>query len=118
MIIPPTIGRYKLMANASKWERTLLAPSTDEWRKTKKLGSLLGDEQDVGRRKVLATVAFKSLSALWKRRKITRISTRMQAYNTLVLPVLLYNCGTWGVTEGVMEKIETYHRRQIQEILG
>ena len=117
-IIPPTIGRYKLMANASKWERTLLEPSTDEWRKTKKLGSLLGDEQDVGRRKVLATVAFKSLSALWKRRKITRISTRMQAYNTLVLPVLLYNCGTWGVTEGVMEKIETYHRRQLREILG
>jgi hypothetical protein len=53
-IIPPTIGRYKLMANASKWERTLLAPSTDEWRKTKKLGSLLGDEQDIERRKMSA----------------------------------------------------------------
>jgi hypothetical protein len=106
------------MANDTKWERTVITPNADEWRKTKKLGSLLGDEQDMERRKVLATATFKSLSALWKRRKITRISTRMHAYNTLVLPVLLYNCGTWGVTEGVMEKIETYHRRQLREILG
>ena len=68
--------------------------------------------------KTIATTAFKSLSVLWKRKKITRINTRIQTYNTLVLPVFLYNCGTWGVsrvTEGIlMEKIETYHRKQLR----
>lgn len=122
-IIPPTIGLFNLMANASKWERTALMPISDtgegqEWRTTKKLGSLLGDEEDIGRRKVLATAAFKSLRLLWERRKVTSLSTRMHAYKALVLPVLLYNCGTWGVTEAVMGKLEVFHRRQLREILG
>ena len=42
----------------------------------------------------------------------------MRAYNALVLPVLLYNCGTWGVTDAVMDKLEVFHRRQLREVLG
>jgi hypothetical protein len=42
----------------------------------------------------------------------------MRAYNALVLPVLLYNCGTWGVTDAIMEKLEVFHRRQLREVLG
>jgi hypothetical protein len=42
----------------------------------------------------------------------------MRAYNAFVLPVLLYNCGTWGVTEAVIEKLEVFHRRQLREVLG
>ena len=88
------------------------------WRKTKKLGSQLGDEEDIERRMLLATSAFKSLRKLWEQRKVTRIGTRMQAYNALVLSVLLYNCGTWGITQGVMERLEVYHRRHLREVLG
>ena len=132
-IIPPTIGPnhgYHLRANDTKWERTAIVPPadgriesrlTDEqqaWRKTKKLGSQLGDEEDIERRMLLATSAFKSLRKLWEQRKVTRIGTRMQAYNALVLSVLLYNCGTWGITQGVMERLEVYHRRHLREVLG
>ena len=122
-LIPQRISRRNLQANPNKWERTKLAPSASkdekaDWRKTKKLGSLLGDEEDIERRKVLATVSFKSLRILWERRKVTSVSTRMRAYNAFVLPVLLYNCGTWGVTEGVMDKLEVFHRRQLREVLG
>jgi hypothetical protein len=88
------------------------------WRKTKKLGSLLGDEEDIERRKTLATASFKSLRLLWEHRKITSAKTRIRAYNAFVLPVLLYNCGTWGVTGGVIEKLEVFHRRQLREVLG
>ena len=122
-LIPPTIGQFKLHANATKWEdTTLMASAKDEdrssWRMTKKLGSLLGDDEDIERRKSLATASFKSLRLIWERRKITSDNTRIRAYNALVLPVLLYNCGTWGVTGGVIEKLEVFHRRQLREVLG
>jgi len=89
-----------------------------DWRKTKKLGLLLGDSEDIERRKVLATASFKSLRLLWERTGVTSVSTRMRAYDALVLPVLLYNCGAWGVSDAIMEKIEVFHRRQLSECLG
>jgi hypothetical protein len=118
IVIPPTIGRYSLIANPTKWERTVLELASALWRKTKKLGSLLGDAEDIERRMSLATASFKSLRLLWERRKVTSVSTRMHAYKALVLPVLLYNCGTWGVTEATMHKLEVFHRRQLREVLG
>ena len=42
----------------------------------------------------------------------------MRAYNAFILPVLLYNCGTWGVTDAIIEKLEAFHRRQLREDLG
>ena len=79
---------------------------------------MLGDEEDIERRKSLATASFKALRLLWERRKITSVNTRIRAYNALVLPVLLYNCGKKGVTGGVIEKLEVFHRRQLREVLG
>ena len=42
-LIPPTIGQFKLQANAAKWERTMLTTSANDasrpsWRTVKKLG--------------------------------------------------------------------------------
>ena len=42
----------------------------------------------------------------------------MNAYNALVLPVLLYNCATWGAAENIIDKLEVYHRRHLREVLG
>jgi hypothetical protein len=92
--------------------------TTPSWRNTKKPGSKLGDVEDVENRMAKATVSFKSLRLLWERKKVTSVATRMRAYNAFVLPVLLYNCGTWGVTEAVIEKLEAFHRRQLREVLG
>ena len=41
-IIPPTIKQYNLMVNESKWERTTISEDATDWKKVKKLGSLLG----------------------------------------------------------------------------
>ena len=122
-LIPPTIERYNLKANANKWEHTEIGPNDDKdtipsWRNTKKLGSKLGDVEDIDNRMAKATASFKSLRLLWERKKVTSVATRMRAYNAFVLPVLLYNCGTWGVTEAVIEKLEVFHRRQLREVLG
>ncbi|XP_065197641.1 uncharacterized protein LOC135829165 [Sycon ciliatum] len=66
------LGTWSLTVNQTKTEFTAIQREADRadepWRMVKKLGSLLGDAEDVTRRKQLAAIAFKSLCQLWKRR--------------------------------------------------
>ena len=45
---------------------------SETWRKTRKLGSLLGDSEDMAKRQQLAAAAFSSLKEMWSRRRIVR----------------------------------------------
>ena len=89
------------MVNVEKTERTSighsdLVPDQATWRKTKKLGSLLGVEEDIDRRIHLAYQAFKSLQILWKHRRYVNECIRINTYRVNQIrvieePVLLYN---------------------------
>ncbi len=57
----------------------------------------MGDEEDVMNRTALATAQFKSLEKVCGRGK--SLKSRMNAYNSFVLPVLLFKAGAWGVEE-------------------
>ena len=102
---PAVLSEWNLNMNLSKSEFTHIdrrKSRTDEnWRNTKKLGSLLGDTEDVSRRKHLAQVAY-----------------RIRLYNADVKSVLLYNCGTWGLTDTVIKSLESFHRAQLRRVLG
>ena len=96
-IAPACLAEWSLTINASKTERSSVCRHAyrvdEEWRMTRKLlGSLLGEAEDVARRKQLANVAFRKLSTVWFRR--SRIS----------LPVRL--------------RLDTYHRRHLRQIIG
>ena len=78
---------------------------------TLKLGSLLGEAEDVARRKQLANVAFRKLSTVWFRRAHISLQLRLRLYASFVIPVLTYNMGTWGLTQADLVRIDTYHRR-------
>lgn len=116
--IPPTIRKYDLMANESKWERTKINKDTSEWKKVKKLGSLLGDDEDVERRMQLATIQFKALEKMWDRTSFIKLKTRMHTYIALVQSVLLYNASTWGLRQDVLNKLDTFHRKHLRRIVG
>ena len=119
-LIPPTIKEYNLMANDKKWEWTKVNddPKHDEWKKVKKLGSLLGDKEDVERRIQLATAQFTALEKLWSRSKYVKLHTRLHAYTALVQSVLLYNAGTWGLTQNLARKLDVVHRKHLRRIVG
>jgi hypothetical protein len=119
-IIPPTIGKAKLKVNESKWEETEVngeAKDEEAWKRVKKLGSLLGDDEDVQRRMELANIQFRKLAKVWEHENI-RLNTRLRTYNAFVVPVLLYNAGTWGLCESSVRKLEVYHRAQLRKVLG
>ena len=61
--------KYKLLVNNDKMEYTTInrkeSKKEEEWRSAKKVGSLLGDEEDINRRKQLATARAQKHEVAW-----------------------------------------------------
>ena len=81
----------------------------------KKLGSLLGDTEEVIRRKQLASAAMSKMYKVWIRGRKVHIKKRLKLYNTLK-PILTYNSCTWGLTKTETESLNAFHRRQLRKI--
>ena len=92
-----------LLVNKEKTEYTTvkrgLKEEEREWRNVIKLSSKLDDQEDNRRRKKLATIAPAKNDAIWKKNWKTKLKTRIRLYETLVKRVLLYNCGTRGMSK-------------------
>ena len=71
--------------------------SDTEWRSVKQLGSLIGEAEDIERRIDLASQACDRFRSVWLRRQRVSEKRRIRLYDALVLPVLLFNCGSWGL---------------------
>ena len=66
------------------------------WRNVTKLGSKLGDREDIQRRKELATIALAKNDAIWKKNLKTKLKTRNRLYETLsekCIAIQLWNLG-------------------------
>ena len=121
-IAPACLAEWSLTINASKTERSSVCRHADrvdeEWHMTRKIGSLLGEAEDVARRKQLANVAFRKLSNVWFRRSRISLPLRLRLCDSFVVPMLTYNMGTWGLTKAELERLDAYHRRHLRQIIG
>lgn len=86
--------------------------------KAKQRGSLLGDAEDIARRKFLAAAAFDGMAKIWGTASRVSPPRRIRLYKALALPVLVYNSGTWGATSKVTQGLDTFHRRQLRKVIG
>jgi hypothetical protein len=117
------LGTWNLAMNTDKTELTHIrreqTKEEETWRNTKKLGTLLGDPEDLARRKQLAASSFQNLSQIWtgKRNKIST-EKKLQLYNTYITPILTYNSCTWALTESELSELESFRRRQLRRVLG
>jgi hypothetical protein len=120
----PSLKNWNLLINNDKTEHTTLKRGRDQddepWRNTKKLGTLLGDTQELQRRKQLAAASFQSLKRIWSRKQHNKISVdrRLRLYNAYVLPVLTYNACTWALTNTEQDELDAFHRKQLRVVLG
>ena len=90
----------------------------EDWRVKRKLGSLLDDAEDVSHRKDIATAALHRMCKVWLRPSKTSESTRLRLYKCYVLPILLYNCGAWAITDFVLHSLGSFHRQQLRKVIG
>lgn len=119
-IVAETLKTDNLKVNDSKTEHTTIKREKkridEKWRAVKKLGSLLGDSEDVIRRKQLSYSAMNKIKPMWNGRKKVKIDRRIKAYNALVKSVLLYNSCTWGLTKTETDKLDAHHRKQLRQL--
>ena len=116
----PILGKHNLVVNDDKWEKTTIKRSNkkedeEEWRNTKKLGSLLGDYQDMKRRILLSNIAMQSVEKIWPMKKVN-IKLKLKIYQAIVKSVLTYNMCTWGLTCSQEEELDRAHRKQLRRI--
>ena len=121
-IAPDCLAEWSLQINAAKTERTSVSRQVDRthepWRTTRKLGSLLGDAEDVTRRMQLANVSFHKMWTVWFRGAQIILLLRLRLYSAFVLPVLTYNMGTWGLTKTELSRLDAHHRHHLRQIIG
>ena len=118
----PTLASWSLKVNEAKTERTTyerkVFESKEPWRKVRKLGTLLGDKEEMNRRKGLASAAYKQAAALWTRSSYVSEQRRLLIYNACVKPILTYNMGTWALSKNDTDKLDAFHRTQLRNILN
>ena len=121
-LAPSCLLQWHLAINESKTEHTNIhrknTRDVEQWRKTRTLGSLLGDAEDVTRRKQLAAVAFQRMWSLWVRKRHISEELRLRLYNAFIVPVLTYTMGTWGLTPTEWARFDGFHRRQLRQVIG
>ena len=118
-IVAPTLKEENLIVNESKTEHPTIKRGNrleETWRGVKKLGSLLGDSEDLIRRKQLSCAAMNKIKSMWLGKKTVGIKRRIKIYNSLVKSVLLYNSCTWGLTKGENKRLDAHHRRQLRTL--
>ena len=115
--IQETLEKYNLKVNVDKTELTTISREDNSWKTVKKLGSLLGDKEDIENRKQLSRAALFKLRHVWLRNNKIKQSTVLKLYRALVKSVLLYNSATWGLTQSDENKLDTFHRKQLKYIL-
>ena len=95
-----------------------MSRSGTEYKNTKKVGTLIGDEEDIERRKRLSTAALAKLQNVWVKGDKIKRKTKLKLYRTLVKSVLTYNSGTWALTQTEEERLNAFHRQQLRKILN
>ena len=72
----------------------------------------------LNRRKELANTAMKNNDNIWKKKWTASMRKRLQLYNSLIKSILLYNCGTWGLSKTDEDNLNSFHRKQLRQVIG
>ena len=92
-------------------------PQTDQFTY---LGSTVridgGAGTDIKLRLSKARAAFNNLQNVWKSGQYTS-RIKLKLYNSCVVPILLYGCECWRMTEADQQKLSTFHTKNLRRIL-
>ena len=111
------LDKWSLRVNRKKTEWIRVTSASKEWRVSKQLRSLLGEEEDARWWIEQASRTYDRMYSLWLRNHIIPEKIRLRLYNAIVLPTLLHNCETWGPTAVIMNRLDAFHRKQLRALL-
>ena len=116
--IPGKLEERSLQISESKTEEYNIEQKGNEaWKECKVLGSLLGTEKDINRRKILPIDPYKTLNSIFSSKK-NSIKIKLRTFNAYVPSVFLYNSELWTLTTKLENTIDTFQRKHLRKILG
>ena len=76
------LAEYNLQVNREKTEYTDIERKNnineEEWKNVKKVGSLIGEKEDIARRKTLSNIAMNKLYTIWVRKDKIQLTTKIK----------------------------------------
>src|SRR5687768_1751399 len=85
------------------------------------LSSLIADTGDISHKIKIrigkANSSIGTVSNIWRNTKIT-LKTKLQLYNSIVLPTALYASETWPLTKVMSRKLDAFDSICLRKILG
>jgi hypothetical protein len=60
----------------------------ENWRKTRKLGTLLGEDEEIKRRKQLALISLHKMKGIWKQDRHMTGDRKIEQYKAYIYPIL------------------------------
>lgn len=99
---------------------TLRGITIEEVQQFKYLGSKFGNDghldQEISNKIQNAAAAFHNMKHIWSSSYTINFKTLM--FRVHVLPVLLYSCETWALTEAQLSRLETFQMKCLRRIVG
>ena len=91
---------------------------TEEWRKSKSLGSKLCSKTDILLHCNLGNLAFQNFKKIWMQGPKINLKTKLKIYEAQVTSVMLYNCNSWAATQKELHKLDVTQRKHLRHIIG
>lgn len=114
---PLRLKSRNLNVNQSKTERYCVKRNGNEdWKTCKYMGSILGTEEDIKRRQILANSAYANLKSIFSDNQVST-NTKLRIFNALVESIFLYNSELWSLTKTLEDKIYCFQRRLLRCVL-
>ena len=116
--IPTVLTERNLIINQDKTEEYSINRNSDDqkWKHCRYLGSLLGNQEDIKRRKQLASAAFNKNKKSLCSNKIT-LEIRIRIFEALISSIFLYNSELWTLKRTDIIKIDTFQRSFLRQIV-
>ena len=112
-MLPSKLSSWDFIMNEGKAEEfTIKRKGEETWMKCKLLGSLLGTEEDVKRRKLLAMNVVKSMKEIFF--GDISILVKVRSFSCYVSSEFLYNCETWTLTKTLVNTIDSFQQRLLR----
>jgi len=85
------------------------------------LGSVISSDGDVvveiNTRLAKAAAVFQRLDNVWRSSTLS-LKIKLDLYTSLIVSTAIYACETWKSTVRICQKLDVFHQRNLQKILG
>jgi len=111
------LTKRNFIINEEKTEKYQISKhSSEEWKKCKYLGSMLGNREDINRRKQLAMASYIKYKDTLQSNKLS-LKLRCRLFKVYIDSIFLYNSETWTLSKKLNEEIDIFQRGLLKRML-